>query len=153
MIAHSIREQLYWQTRVRLTEGLPPETLEPVTDVVREDAVCDDWEPSVETLTEAEIEKILQHKERNARRMRRESARTTRSLRDRSSVSTPSRPFVTMVEDRRELRALGVFENRLITPSPRMRIERNRPSSGPCCPYNLSCAQTWSSGGSRELAL
>ena len=69
LVAHSIHEQLYWQKRLRVMSPAaePAETL---SIPVRDEVMSQDWGPSVDTLTEAELERIQQGKEREARFVR-----------------------------------------------------------------------------------
>ncbi|OQV16516.1 SWI/SNF-related matrix-associated actin-dependent regulator of chromatin subfamily B member 1 [Hypsibius exemplaris] len=64
-IAYSIRAQLTWHQSVYSDAQLPP------TDSPFRNYDCDAWSPSIEVLSDAEMEKKLRDQDRNTRRMRR----------------------------------------------------------------------------------
>jgi SWI/SNF-related matrix-associated actin-dependent regulator of chromatin subfamily B protein 1 len=67
-IAYSIRGQLSWHQR---TYAFSEDPLPVVEVVVRNRHDIDQWGPSMETLTDAEMEKKIRDQDRNTRRMRR----------------------------------------------------------------------------------
>ncbi|XP_055328583.1 SWI/SNF-related matrix-associated actin-dependent regulator of chromatin subfamily B member 1-like [Paramacrobiotus metropolitanus] len=64
-IAYSIRAQLTWHQSVYSDATLPP------IDCPFRNHDCDSWSPSIEVLSDAEMEKKLRDQDRNTRRMRR----------------------------------------------------------------------------------
>ncbi|RUS21521.1 hypothetical protein BC937DRAFT_92433 [Endogone sp. FLAS-F59071] len=92
IIAHSIREQLYTHKKKRIDEvgrlgqgrgrvyGFDEGT-DPLTTAFRNLDEAHEWAPHIETLTADGLEKLLLDKERNTRRLRRETSRYTRTRR------------------------------------------------------------------------
>lgn len=70
-IAYAIREQIYMNRRMKMNNKAPRKESFNVT--IRESVQVTEWQPVLERLTDAELEKLIQDKERNARRVRRET--------------------------------------------------------------------------------
>lgn len=67
-IAYSIRGQLSWHSRTYAFSEAP---LPPIKFPVRQLADAEQWGPSIQVLTDAEMEKKMRDQDRNTRRMRR----------------------------------------------------------------------------------
>ena len=64
-ITYSIRGQLAWHQQ-NFTDALPS-----ITNPIRIGTEAEGWAPTVETLTDIEMEKKIRDQDRNTRRMRR----------------------------------------------------------------------------------
>jgi hypothetical protein len=90
-IAYAIREQTYMHRRMKVNHKAPQK--EPFHMAIREPLLASDWQPWLERLTDLELEKWTQDKERNARRVRRETRTRLQQRKDEETRKLHGDPF------------------------------------------------------------
>ena len=90
-IAYTIREQIYMNRRMKMNNKAPYR--ESFNVAIRESFQAIEWQPSLERLTDLELEKLIQDKERNARRTRRETRTRLQQRKDEELRKTQVEPM------------------------------------------------------------